>query len=1337
VKVPPLFRPIDWATFGLTFVVMFLSYWWTLAPDLTLEDCGELAVGSFYAGVPHPPGYPVWTIYTWLWTLLPIANIAYRVALSSAFAGALGCGLLALMVSRGSSMMIEGVAELKSIERRWESALCMVAGMAAGMLLGFNGFMWSQAVIVEVYTLSVLSLTGVLCCLLRWIHAPHQRRYLYLAFFWFGICFNNHQSLLVVAMGIEVAVIVAQPKLGRELVFWNVIIYLGGLAGLNLDLIPLLKDTGPAPLLKQFISSSLCTALLITGGWLLFRTKKSWVEVARDFAIVLVLVFLLLLVGHFTGSSTVFFIYNSIGIVSFIAWVWLLFKTKKRVIELGRDFALVGSLVYLAVLFGHLTSFFTFFYYNADLSSLKTGLFLLFNLAGLACIAAFISLIGAAKNLGREWTTSLICGAAWITGAAFYLYMPLASMSNPPLNWGYPRTVTGFFHAFTRGQYERIHPTPDIVTYFKQFYYTIIEGTLTEFNLVYLAVAVLVFFFYRRMQLRERAWIAGLGALYVCLGPFLLWLLSPAPDRQSQDLNKPFFIASHVMIALFIGYGLTMLGATLATQYQRFRFAAVWGRVCASALALYWVVRVSITTANPLVHYTAYFGLALGLAATGALLFARERAPMTALLAAFALMPVYSIISHWEDNEQRGHLFGYWFGHDMFTPPFKGADGKPIYPEMDRDTVLFGGTDPGRFNPTYMIFCESFIPPDKKPRDPQFDRRDVYLITQNALADGTYLSYIRAHYNRSTQIDPPFFSELLRGPKEQEQNYYTNFIARMMLPLDRYFTQLGDNIEERRRAGTSFFEEKDFTDPAEFAAELRQGQVPPSIQEKDFVKLAGLAGQLRQGRAPLSKFIYSQLSGETQRLLAQGGASDSLRRALAGDLNRLLERELAAKKALAQKLQEKAVLDQQPPEKNQAARAKLDQEIAALQAIGPLYDPDRFKGIKLKETTRQFIDQNPQSHTRIRLNRLLFEEAYPEAIAKSIGGVYPDREIHTPSNEQSQRSFSDYLTDAQRRLEHDRTRPNEQRQIEAGEDVKVIENHVQVSGQVAVMAINGLLTQVIFEQNPDHEFYVEESFPLEWMYDYLTPFGIIMKINRQPVGELTEEILARDHKFWSDYSERLVGNWITYDTTVSNICAFAEKTYHHRDFKGFKGDPRFVRDNDGQKAFSKLRSSIAGLYNWWLDPRNGKSPDSQRRALREAEFAFKQAYAFCPYSPEAVFRYINLLISLGRVDEAMLIAVTSQRLDPNNTQMENLIQELTRIKKVQGGGAAIQPPPMPAAVADAAMAKTTVKVATTAPARRPPRPQRAFERDSPREPRPQRAFERSPHVFARLSRIYR
>src|ERR1041384_692152 len=103
-----LFRQIDWITFAATTLVVFIGYYLTMAPDLTLEDSGELAVGSFYAGVPHPPGYPVWTIFTWLFTVLfPVANIAYRVGVASAVSGALASGFLAFMVSRGSSMMIE------------------------------------------------------------------------------------------------------------------------------------------------------------------------------------------------------------------------------------------------------------------------------------------------------------------------------------------------------------------------------------------------------------------------------------------------------------------------------------------------------------------------------------------------------------------------------------------------------------------------------------------------------------------------------------------------------------------------------------------------------------------------------------------------------------------------------------------------------------------------------------------------------------------------------------------------------------------------------------------------------------------------------------------------------------------------------------------------------------------------------------------------------------------------------------------------------------------------------------------------------------------------------
>jgi thioredoxin-like negative regulator of GroEL len=570
---------------------------------------------------------------------------------------------------------------------------------------------------------------------------------------------------------------------------------------------------------------------------------------------------------------------------------------------------------------------------------------------------------------------------------------------------------------------------------------------------------------------------------------------------------------------------------------------------------------------------------------------------------------------------------------------------------MERDTVLYGGTDPGRFNPTYMIFCEGFVPPEKRNfMDREFDRRDVILITQNALADGTYLQYIRAQYNRSAQIDPPFFTELARGPQELAANERTNIIARMMRPLDRFFLGLGDRIEKDRRAGTSFFEKDHFTD------------------------LAGFAAKLRQGQDPLSKFIFDSLPRETQALLVN--PTDASRSALAAGLNLLLERELKAKAELNEKV---AAREAASRREDTATATKLDADIARLKAVPPLYETNRFAQFKLTDRTLRFIKENPQSHTRIRLNRLLLEEAFPKEIAKSLGGVYPDMEMITASNDDSARCFKEYLDDAQRRLDHDRRFPNEPRQIKPGEDVRIVENRVTVSGQVAVMAINALLTKVMFDKNPDREFYVEESFPLDWMYEYLSPYGIIMKINRNKLPELTQEMVDRDHEFWAEYSNRLIGNWITYDTPVSNICAFAEQVYYRRKLpRDFKGDPAFIRDNDGQKAFSKLRSSIAGVYNHRIGI--SKTPQEQQRMLKEAEFSFKQAYAFCPYSPEALFRWANLMITTGRTDDALLIATTSQKLDPHNGQIENLIFELKRIKAQQGGMA---PPPVAATPADA------------------------------------------------------
>jgi tetratricopeptide (TPR) repeat protein len=1152
VRVAPLFRRIDWIAMLLTALVVWTVYFLTLAPELTLEDSGELVTGSFYAGIPHPPGYPVWTMYSWLWTqFVPWGNMAWRVALAEAFLGGLACGLLSLMVSRGSSLFMESIEEIKSLTGKWESAICMVAGCVAGLLMGLDGFMWKESVAVNrIAVSSVPYFLVVLLCIMRWLYAPHQYKFLYWGMFIYGICITTHQSLIVAAIGIEVAIAAGNPRLGRD---------------------------------------------------------------------------------AFLGNSVFYIIYN--------------------IILLSTGHHLFANLA-------------------------RPGMLLIFNVIGIGSIVTCIALAIKTKAILTEWKPVLLMAVLWIVGVSFYFYMPISGMTNPPMQWGYPRTVEGFFHALSRGQYEQPNPTNILAEpgRFASQLWMLVTGAAEEFTWVYMLFALVPFVFFFKVHKRERAWLIGLSAIYLFLGVVLMVLFNPSTDKASADIVKVFFNNSHTIVAALIGYGMALTAAFMATNYKRFRVWGLAGGVVAAAVALYvlidtvgkhyfgpagtirlselahWIGQAFGKNQYGLPIYASLLLVLIPIAFIGALLLYRNRAPLLITLGLFISMPLYSGMSHWFDSSQHNHWFGYWFGHDMFTPPFTDADGKPIYPEMTKDAILYGGTDPGRFCPTYMIFCESFTPHNCQPlQDQKFDRRDVYIITQNALADGTYLDYIRAHYNRSTQIDPPFFQELVRSDKEKEFNYETNLFARLVSPLDTVFENHGARVEKRRRTFTSWFTDKDFLNLPAFAARLRTSP----------------------DRDPVSTFIYENLSPETRQLLSAKPDESLLRRALIKDLNLLLDRELQVKRRLAKAKGEKAAIDEDllagsTSQSKRGRQQELEKTIAELSKISPLYTPDRFKQVEISPYLQDFIKENPQSDTRVRLNRLLLEAAYPDLIARSLGGVYPDREMYIATPDDSSKCFQEYLADAQKRLQHDMQFPNELKQIKPGEDVHFDQNtgKVTVAGTVAVMAINGLLTKVMFDHNPKNEFFVEESFPLDWMYPYLTPYGVIMKVNRKPLPSLTEDIFKRDHDFWKQYSKRFTGDFIDYDTPLKDICQWIEKVYVRHDYNGFTGDVKFLHDDDAQKAFSKLRSSIGGVYAWRLNPQQcppeyrPKSDAEAQRLLKEAEFTFRQAFAVCPYSPEAVFRYVNLLLQFERIDDALIIAQTCLKLDPFNDQVRDLVNHL-------------------------------------------------------------------------------
>jgi hypothetical protein len=275
-----------------------------------------------------------------------------------------------------------------------------------------------------------------------------------------------------------------------------------------------------------------------------------------------------------------------------------------------------------------------------------------------------------------------------------------------------------------------------------------------------------------------------------------------------------------------------------------------------------------------------------------------------------------------------------------------------------------------------------------------------------------------------------------------------------------------------------------------------------------------------------------------------------------------------------------------------------------------------------------------------------------------VRSLYGDK-LYIPTKEDSDRCFQDYTEDAQRRLASHQLIPGEQVHMDAN-------RKVQVSGQIAVMEINARLASVIFDHNTNQDFYIEESFPLDWMYPYLEPHGLIMKINREPAENLSEDVLQADHDYWTKYLTPLIGDWLNDNATVQEVAAFAEKTYGKHDRSGFKGDPRFLASADAQGMFSKLRSSIAGVYSW----RVGVSPTSQQvppqytgnkdRIAREADFAFKQAFALCPSSPEAVYRYINFLRAEGRKADALLIAHAAVSADPKNAGFRSLVVNVSR-----------------------------------------------------------------------------
>lgn len=425
---------VDCYCFAATFAIALLAYLFTLAGDVTLEWSGMLSTSAKYAAVSPPPGYPAWTLYSWLFTkLLPFSNIAWRVAVGSAVATALACGLIASMVSRVGGLFLADPPEFAQLNPRAQRWLRGVSGSVAGLVLAFSRVVWESAVVADIWGLSLLLFVGALALLLRWTIAPERSRFLFAAFGLFGLLLTSSQQMLLALPGLVGFVMFHHRPIGRDLAVL---------------LLPL---------------AVIATAANQYAAWITFPALPNW-PVLIPF----------------------------------------------------------GSVFGLGVGLG----------------------------------------IGT-RQLLSEWKPAVLCGAGLLLGLAVYLYVPLASMANPPVNWGYPRTTEGFFHVLSRGQFERPWPTHNLEHFAAQL---LVFGEVTTQKVGWpgTVLAVLALGSLPRLPQPARCWMLGLLAVWLCVGPALVAELNPPPNRQAQELIELYFTASHAVLALWAGVGLLRLGAILS-----------------------------------------------------------------------------------------------------------------------------------------------------------------------------------------------------------------------------------------------------------------------------------------------------------------------------------------------------------------------------------------------------------------------------------------------------------------------------------------------------------------------------------------------------------------------------------------------------------------------------------------------------------------------------------------------------------------------------------------------------------------------------------------------------
>src|SRR5215831_11111912 len=152
-------------------------YLLTAARDIVLGDTPELVTAAITLGIPHPPGYPLFTMLGHLFSLLPAGPLPFRVDLL-----AVACGTVTVALVYFTALRISG--------RRAASAI-------SAMTLAVTPLFWSWSLVAEVFSLNNLLAALFIYLLVLWQERPERMGFLIAAAFVSGLALSNQQTIVL------------------------------------------------------------------------------------------------------------------------------------------------------------------------------------------------------------------------------------------------------------------------------------------------------------------------------------------------------------------------------------------------------------------------------------------------------------------------------------------------------------------------------------------------------------------------------------------------------------------------------------------------------------------------------------------------------------------------------------------------------------------------------------------------------------------------------------------------------------------------------------------------------------------------------------------------------------------------------------------------------------------------------------------------------------------------------------------------------------------------------------------------------------------------------------